>query len=306
MYNKGHKDVDGLIKIFKDRGMLIGDVEKAKRTLSHINYYKIKEFAEPFFRNETYTNISFEDVIARFYLDKRLRVHLLHSIEDIELSFKTKFAYVLGKRYGAFGYLDFKNWCNKKEFCRHYINDKEREMKKYIKRLINRDGNMIIKKFFLENQDCEYPPIWMLIEILSFGEVLKFYELMSNKNKEEIADYYNAQPNELESWLKALKYIRNLSAHNTNVIDSKILTKASIKNEWKNFLYIHPKNNKPTDRIAVPIIIIIYMLKRINPNYKIWKLKEVFKNLFKDSDYTANKYGFASKNLSIFERKFEI
>lgn len=82
MYNKRHEDVEGLIKIFKDRGMIIRDVDKAKRTLSHINYYKIKEFAEPFFKNEIYIDISFEEVIARFYFDKRLRVHLLHSIEE--------------------------------------------------------------------------------------------------------------------------------------------------------------------------------------------------------------------------------
>ena len=304
MYNKGHENVEGLIKIFLDRGMLINDVEKAKRSLSHINYYKIKEFAQPFFKNHMYKNITFEEIIARFYFDKKLRVHLLHSIEEIELSFKTKLAYILGKKHGAFGYLSFNNWCNKKEYCKYYIRDNEKETKKYIKMLISRGDNPIIKKFFSENPDCEYPPIWMLIEILSFGETLKLYELMSIKNKEDIADFYSCYPNELESWLKSLKFIRNLSAHNTNIIDNRLITNAIIRKDWKQYLYIHPKTGKVTNRVAVIIIILIYMMKKINPNYKIWKFKDVFKNLFNNSDNLANKYGFANKSLQIFDRNF--
>lgn len=38
------------VQLFKDRGMIIEDEEKAERVLQFINYYKIKECSLPFFK----------------------------------------------------------------------------------------------------------------------------------------------------------------------------------------------------------------------------------------------------------------
>lgn len=310
MYNKTHKTVDELIQIFLDRGMKFHDIDKAKNKLSHINYYKIKEFASPFYEMSSsenkeyrYNNVYFEYIVTRFYQDKNLRLHLLHAIEKVELSFKTKLAYILGERYGAFGYLEFKNWCNKKKYCRYYIEDKEKEIKRHIQTLINREDNKIVKDFFRENPDHKYPPIWMLIEILTFGETLNFYNLMSIKNREYISNFYECTPSELEGWLKALKFIRNLSAHNINVIDSRLITTPSIREEWKKYLSTD-SNGKPSYRIAVVIFILFYLIKKINPDYGFGNLRNVFDSLFSNQNKNAIRYGFASKDLKIFNKNF--
>lgn len=311
MYNKTHKTVEELIQIFLDRGMKFHDIEKAKNRLSHINYYKIKEFASLFYKEfdingkkeYKYDNVFFEYIITRFYQDKNMRVYLLHAIEKVELSFKTKLAYVLGERYEAFGYLQFKNWCNKNKYCRYYIEDKEKEIKKYLKILMNREDNQMIKEFFKQNPDCDYPPIWMLIEILTFGEALKFYNLMSEKNRKAISNFYDCTPSELEGWLKALKFIRNLSAHNINVIDSKLITNPPIRNEWKKYLYTDSQN-RVSNKIALIIFILFYMIKKINPDYGFGNFRNIFVNLFSNKDINANRYGFASKDLKIFSKNF--
>lgn len=54
-----------------------------------------------------YSNITFDDIVKRYYQDKNLRINLLHAIEKIEVSIKRNVSYILGSRYGAFGYLDF-------------------------------------------------------------------------------------------------------------------------------------------------------------------------------------------------------
>ena len=46
MYQKEHKDIEELIQIFKDRGMMFNNIDKARERLSNINYYKIKKFAK--------------------------------------------------------------------------------------------------------------------------------------------------------------------------------------------------------------------------------------------------------------------
>ena len=103
-YNRKHLSFTEQISRFESRGMSFPDKSKALSKLEHINQYKLKEFAIPFeksFVNEQgekdfkYENICFDEVISRFYKDKNLRVHLLHCIEKIEVSVKTKFAHIL-------------------------------------------------------------------------------------------------------------------------------------------------------------------------------------------------------------------
>jgi len=314
MYQKEHKSVEDLIQIFKDRGMMFNNIDKARERLANINYYKIKEFAKPYYKlnsnNEyQYQKIAFEHVLIRFYQDKNLRIHLLHAIEKVEISFKTKLAFILGKKHEAFGYLDFKNWVNKTKFCKYYISDKEKEFKKLIKTLLERKENSIIEEFLQENPDCEYPPIWMVIEILTFGDVLKLYGLMSEKNREEIARYYDSTDYELENWLKTLKLIRNFSAHNINVIDCKITTKPIIRKNWEQYLFtFNDKNNikNVTNKIAVVIIILMYLIKKINPDYGFGNFRDVFEKLFRNNDVVANQYGFYNKDLKIFSKNFKL
>jgi abortive infection bacteriophage resistance protein len=306
-YNKKHLNFDEQLDLFITRGMVVQKRDEAIEKLKNINYYKIKEFASPYYKNR-YENITFEQVIMRFYQDKNLRIYLLHAIEKVELSFKTKFAYVLGKKYDAFGYLDFKNWCNKKEYCKHYLNEKQEQTKMYIKKIIKRKNNFITNEYFKTNPKEEFPPIWMLVEILTFGDILNLYELMSDINRKEIARFYDCTNDELSSWLKNLKLIRNLAAHNSCILDTKFITKPMIRPEWNKFLFVfQTKNNKivTTDRIAITIVIIKYLISKINENYGFGNFFTSFSKLIKENS-EAHRYGFKDKHhikLLLFDKE---
>ena len=89
-----HLEFNEQIQLFKDRNMTFKDELNAIQKLQHINYYKIKEFAEPFCTKKEglldYSNISFEYVLKRYYNDKHLRMNLFDAIENIEVSIKNK------------------------------------------------------------------------------------------------------------------------------------------------------------------------------------------------------------------------
>ena len=82
-----HLEFNEQIQLFKDRNMTFKDELNAIQKLQHINYYKIKEFAEPFCTKKEglldYSNISFEYVLKRYYNDKHLRMNLFDAIENI-------------------------------------------------------------------------------------------------------------------------------------------------------------------------------------------------------------------------------
>ncbi len=314
MYDEKHRSINDLIQLLIKRGVKINDVSSAETKLLNINYYKIKEFAKPFYKKQKdgkylYEKISFEQIINRFYQDKNLRIYLLHAIEKVEISFKTKVAYILGERYQAFGYLNFNNWCNKNKYCRYYINDKEKEMKRYVKKLMNRGDNEVIKNFLENNKRYEFPPIWMLVELLTFGDILRFYNLMSEKNRNLVSNYYDCTSDELGGWLKTLKFIRNFAAHNSNVIDATIRTTPKIRKEWKKYLFIYTdknKNKRISNKIALVIFILIYLTKKINTNYGFGNIRDVFSKLLRNNDKIANKYGFFNSDLTIFSKNFEL
>ena len=313
-YNKEPLDFNEQIELFIQRGMKVNDKDKAIESLKNINYYKIKEFAMPYYIKveedgqiiQKYEKISFEQILNRFYQDKNLRIYFLHAVEKVEVSFKTRFAYVLGKKGKAFGYLNFKDWCNRDKYCRYYLAEKQDETKNYIKKILKRDTNFIINNYFFENPEQEFPPIWMLIEILTFGDVLSLYELMSKKNRKEIASFYNCTDDELESWLYSLKLVRNLAAHNSCIIDMSFRTKPIIRKEWHKYLYTYQLKDGSivtTDKIALIFVILKYLVARVNSKYTFGDSKNALSKLIRNSDIAAHKYGFAGKNIDwLFEK----
>lgn len=301
MYNKIHKAYEEQVEIFRERGMAINNKDIAIKKLENIGYYRIKEFAEPYFSSnpngeKKYEKISFEVVVSRFYKDKNLRGYLLDAIEKVELSFKTKFAYLLGKK-GAFSYLKFNHWCNKNEYCKHFIKLKEESFKKHLKILINKNKHKGISDFFSENKGEEFPPIWLVIDIMSFGDILNIFELMSKNNKRTIASWYNCTDTELESWLNHLKFIRNKCAHNCNIIDLKIITLPKIRSEWKEYLFYKTPDANPS-KIAVTFVVLYYLVNQINKDYGFGLINKALSGLIRGSDASANHLGFSNRNSS--------
>lgn len=180
-----HLNFNEQIGLLISRNMDVKDKEDAVNVLKHINYYKFKEFAEPFCSKENdnlnYRNIDFKFIVSRYYNDKNLRMNLLHAIEMIEVSVKTNLAFELGKgTLGAYGYLDFKNWSNREEYCKHYLADKSNSFKEKIFKYIKK-GNYVEINRKLKESGEKYPPVWLTINILTFGDLVKLLELLSNK-----------------------------------------------------------------------------------------------------------------------------
>ncbi|MBW9299272.1 CAAX protease [Lactococcus raffinolactis] len=312
MEEPAHLSFDEQLDLLISRGIVVkdGSREIAISRLKDIGYYKIKSFSLPLSRvdrdkNRVYENVTFQDILNRFYADKDLRISLLHSIEDIEVSIKTKIAHILGKN-GAYYYLKFSNWCNKEEYCKYYLDDKESYFKNKIVGRVKRSDSIEIKEK-RNLKDNKYPTIWLLVEILTFGDITELLELMSQKNLKILANYYNCTPDQLKSWLKSLKFIRNNCAHNSTVIDIQIKTKPIILPDWKINLFTNQKN-EVTRRLAVTLCIIKEMMISINPDYNFGKIYGAVNLLITnatDREKAANLIGFANEEsfYNLFPRK---
>ena len=304
-YTKTHLSFQDQLNIFISKGMEIYDFDSALAKIENISYYKIKEFSLPHMdhKGNYKRGTTFEEVIKNFYQDKNIRIYFLEVIEKIELSVKTKFAYLMGKKYNAFGYLNFNNWCDRnisrQEILRREtkFSNKVKSEISNIKTSINADryDNPILKKYFSDYPNEDKLPIWMLTEILTFGEIVYLYETMSLKNRKAIAHSYNLTLDEFTSWIKNLKLVRNLCAHNTHIINIKFKAVPLIKNEWKPHLYYNKGKNIYTNRIANTIMILDYFVTKINPDFEFGNIHKTMHKLIQKRDMNARLYGFKNK-----------
>ncbi|MDJ1111419.1 MULTISPECIES: Abi family protein [Staphylococcaceae] len=296
-----HLTFEEQIDLLVARGMNIPDKSGAMNKIENIGYYKLKEFAFPLSsvvteddgtKTRRYDGVEFSSVITRYYQDKNLRLNVLHAIEKIEVSLKTRISFVLGESHGAFGYLKFGNWCNKKEYCKHYLKDQEEKFKyQLIKKIKLSHSHELTDKVNLNEQGL--PSVWLMTDVLMFGDVIALLKLMSNKNLRMISSYYNCTNDELLSWLKCLNFIRNICAHNSNILDIKLKTTPKIHPEWKNDIF-KMKNNNYSNRLAVVIYIVHHFIREINNKYHIYKIPVAIEKIVKKDEKKINQLGFVN------------
>lgn len=81
-----------------------------------------------------------------------------------------------------------------------------------------------------------YVPLWVLIRILTFGQVSKFYALMKQADQNNIAQNFLVREKNLKIYINNLAIIRNICAHDEKLFDIRLKKSISMTN-------IHVKYN---------------------------------------------------------------
>lgn len=295
------------VALLKEQGMEIYDSDA--ETLKQISYYRIKEFAEPLAQryNGTihYEGISFAKVIERYYQDKNLRIHLLHAIEQVETALKTKIAYILGKRYGAYGYLNFYKWANRSKYTDFYIEEKQYKFKKKLKETVKRSSLPDIRYRQNQNKDG-FPTVWLAIDSLMFGGLTTIISIMGKRNLIPLANYFHCTGKELVSWVRMLNFIRNVCAHGANLIDIRLKTVPLIRTEWKKYLFSDSANdgeNENYKRLGTVIFVLITLVNSINEKYRWNEIQRNINTICNHRLEDANLLGFRDAQQSLKIKK---
>jgi abortive infection bacteriophage resistance protein len=218
------------VDLLKTRGLIINDPEKALQNISRINYYRLSSYYVPFQinRNLFKPGTSIEKIFSLYGFDKKIRSLIFGAIEIIEVTLRTRIAYHFSHKYGPFAYSDsqyfskgFKhfNWYTKLEGSIQ----------------ISRED--FIKKFFKEYDEEKNLPLWIAIEIMSFGQLSFLFRGLERTDRNNISkDCFGIDEKILSSWIHTLVYIRNLCAHHSRIWNRTLAIKPIIPNklaEWK-------------------------------------------------------------------------
>ena len=206
MREKAPATINEQIKILKQRGCIIGDEKKARDTLKYINYYRLSNYFEPFSvsKHKYEDGTTFEKIMRVYEMDRKLRSVLLAALEEVEIALRAAISNYHALKYGALGYLNpscFNLSHNHASFLgriNHLV--EANEDRQFVKHYNSKYGG----KF----------PLWVMMELFSFGSLAFFYKDMKNPDKKELADeYYNCSSSELDNWIFCLNELRNACAH---------------------------------------------------------------------------------------------
>ncbi|WPX09505.1 Abi family protein [Anaerocellum danielii] len=197
--------VEEQIKLLNSKGLVIKDEEFAKKVLSKISYYRLSGYWDSFLQKsdafERFSEgISFEDIYHIYKFNQKLRYIIFEPIEEIEITFRTKVVNYFACTYGPLKYKELKYFENE-QYHAEFLN----EIEKAVKEQENKEKFV---QHYLKRYNGEFP-IWVIAEILSFGNMSKFYSNLKKDDRDKIFKEWIGFPSEyLKSWLKSLVLVR--------------------------------------------------------------------------------------------------
>lgn len=268
MKKKEFKTHNSQLRILRSRGLVISNGSTAKRVLEKENYYNVVNgYKEPFIKtkatdktDEVYLKgTEFNELKALYEFDRNIRIIYLKYLLKIENNIKSVIAYEFSKKYGYDNYLKVENFdngpSNNKKELKRIARSNQLDFNKDIKKIekISEEKNIaqitkligdiqqeIARQMTKHHQvvthymvNHGYIPLWVLVNVLTFGKITNFFYYLKEQDKKNISKYFSIDYMELHKYMKISGLARNLCAHDERFYDIKFknsLHTKSIKN----------------------------------------------------------------------------
>lgn len=221
--NKEFKTIEEQIEILKERNLIINE-EKAKEIFKDNSYYYLINGYKDLFLNknseeEKYIEgATLEEIFALYKFDSEIRSAFLKYILKIERRMDTYIAYEFSKQYGEQNYLVVSNFNNNSKITDLKIKSLVADINSNINTQ-RKNGNEILKHYMAQ---YGYIPLWVLIRIITFGQISKFYDLMKQQDQNRVAKKFGIREKELKTYIHNLAIIRNICAHDEKLYDIRL------------------------------------------------------------------------------------
>lgn len=296
---KPYKSIDEQIKILEERGLIIDDGVQAKKILMILNYYRISAYTLTLRKDDHfYKNVHFSDIMQIYYFDMELRALLMYLLESVEVSMRTFIGHYHAKHYGPLGYLNKDNFENEERYFEFDSNYRD-SIKEY--------GE---KEIFVKHHNDVYDgqfPIWVLVELLTFGSLSRLFKNLPKYIRDEIcADNYGLiKESYIVNWLQGMTILRNICAHRGRLYNRYITFGLKLSNKDKKLFSVNGVGGNKKQ-----FFLYLFVLKKMIVDESVWKtFTEKFVALLSKYPFVRLRYyGFPEdwkELLGILEEKSE-
>ena len=225
MEEKTFKNYNEMLVLLSSRGIDLSNPElkgRAKRYIQHEGYYNlingykrpflvVDEVGLPVVPERYLDGTTVDEIYALYAFDRKLRSICLSNILHIETNIKNLIAYEFSEKHGHKNYLTIRNFDTSNG---NSVTNITALFSNIQNQISSRCSDPSIQHY-LNNHG--YVPLWVLNNILTFGDVSKFYSLMKQPERQAISKIFKIQDNELASILTYLSSVRNICAHDNRL-----------------------------------------------------------------------------------------
>jgi abortive infection bacteriophage resistance protein len=214
---KEFKSYGEQLAILEGRGMAIENREEAIESLAKVNYYRLSGYwhalrqAERDASGETTPvdqfreGVRFDDVVALYEYDRRLRSIALPHLSQPEVYLRASLGYLLG---------EIDPLIHEKENLLDVAPARREIWNKFVR--ICGDSLQRSKEDFAVHHIEQYDgkvPVWVLVEVLDLGALQNLYLVSLPNIRRDIAKALGCTDPQLETWINSLRVMRNICAH---------------------------------------------------------------------------------------------
>ena len=293
------------VKHSEGKGVQFNDFSKTKaiRYLEeNNNYFKLRAFRKNYIKGEDgkYLHLDFADLVDLAIIDNRLRAILLEMAISIEHFSKVHLLKVLQKSES-----------NGTQVVTDYVNQLTPSFRETLESELDKNKNSLycgnLYKKYLGNKI--YCPVWVFVEMVSFGQYLHFYEFCAKRNQSQ-----NKELLRRLYLMRVVKDLRNACAHNNCIInDLRAQTNRDpneeIQKVFASLGFSKGVRSKHLKRVAMyQIFTTLYAHKEIvispgvHKNIAL-KLRDLNDRFYRDRDYSKN--GIITSSFNILSKTFD-
>jgi len=227
-YDKAPTTFPQQVELLRSRGLIIPDSAAAEIFLRQTNYYRFSAYCLPFetVRHSFTAGVHFSDVQALYEFDRKLRALVDYALETVEIIIRARAAYHLAHVYGAFAQEDKNNFYFDEPSYATWIEK--------IRTETDRSREVFIGHY--KRTYSEYPalPIWVVMEIMSFGSLIRLINNMYKKDAIAIAQSFGIHDRIFRSCLLSFSYVRNICAHHSRLAGKNLRVRLELPGheEW--------------------------------------------------------------------------
>lgn len=237
------------------KGLIIDDPIAAKRALEHIGYFRLLIYMRNFQDPNTkrfFARTKFSQITELYTFDRDLRLLIMDAVERIEVGLRAALANRLGVLHGPHWYMD-------KE-CYEKINGFFETLRKTIDEAgpSKRHKWIALEHYYTKYDKPDLPPVWVVLEKLSFGSLSQLFEALKISNRKAVAKAFSYDQTVLVSWFHSLNAIRNQCAHHGQLWNTNLAFEPTALNTAPGD-FISPK------RLYCRMVVIHLLLKQVSP-----------------------------------------
>lgn len=290
------KSYNQLLNHLRNKGLIVPTNGTPKRILEKKNYYCIiNGYKSLFIDNQTkmyHKGTTFNDIYNLFLFDRKLKNITLELLFELENTMKSLISYKFSeytKKDGPGAYLLFNKYNPQK------IDETSALVHQLYSYLKSSKEEYI--KHYLKNKN-ETPPLWVLINKFTFGDLSRFYICMNeniklnickqiakdrNREYKNDAKHMGINEHELSTLLKVGCDFRNICAH-----DGRLYNAHSKHDNKTHYLYHLIKKMKPyVNKKAYTLY--FKNLQNLYLNYaKVFSYNKGVNNIFRQMNFPEN------------------